>query len=94
MKEAAEVANYHHERYDGKGYPAGLAGTEIPLKARIVTIADSYDAMHSDRIYRPALPDDVIRRELEKGRGVQFDPECLDAFLRLLDGGFPYNLKE
>lgn len=79
------VAKYHHERYDGKGYPTGVAGDKIPLAARIVCIADSYDAMSSDRIYRKALSKDVIREELVKGRGTQFDPELLDVFLKLFD---------
>lgn len=82
---ATEVARHHHERYDGKGYPSGLAATEIPLNARIVCIADSYDAMSSDRIYRKALPRDVIREELVKGRGTQFDPDLLDVFMELFD---------
>lgn len=84
MKNAAEVAAYHHERYDGKGYPDGLAGKNIPEHARIISIADAYDAMHSNRIYRKALPDDVIRAELTKGCGTQFDPEFLPVFLELL----------
>ena len=84
--EASEVARYHHERYDGKGYPEGLAGEDIPLHARVVAIADAYDAMKSDRIYRKGLPDDVIREELIKGIGSQFDPEIVPVFLSLLDG--------
>ncbi len=84
---ASETARYHHERYDGKGYPSGLSGTDIPVNARIVSIADAYDAMHSDRIYRKGLPLDIIRGELVAGRGTQFDPEFLDAFLELFDCG-------
>lgn len=82
---AAEVARYHHERYDGKGYPSNISGSEIPVNARIVCIADSFDAMSSDRIYRKALKREVIREELINGRGTQFDPELLDAFLELYD---------
>lgn len=82
---AAEVSRYHHERYDGKGYPSGISGDEIPINARIVCIADSFDAMSSDRIYRKALSRDVIREELVKGRGTQFDPELLDVFLKLFE---------
>ncbi len=81
----AEVTRSHHERYDGKGYPDGLAGTEIPIHARIVAVADSYDAMNSRRIYRNALPPEVIYEELRKNRGTQFDPEITDIFLRLID---------
>lgn len=87
LSRAAEVAHYHHERYDGKGYPEGLAGEDIPVNARIVAIADAYDAMRSDRIYRKGLPLDVIRDELVKGRGKQFDPQFLDCFLELADSG-------
>lgn len=82
---AAEVARFHHERYDGLGYPSSIKGKEIPVNARIVCIADSYDAMSSDRIYRKALNRDKIRDELVRGRGTQFDPDLLDAFLRLFD---------
>ena len=84
---ASETALYHHERFDGKGYPSGLSGKNIPIHARVVSIADAYDAMHSDRIYRPGLSRGKIRTELVKGRGTQFDPELLDAFLEMFDGG-------
>lgn len=84
---AYEVARHHHERYDGNGYPSGLKGIEIPLSARIVCIADAYDAMSSDRIYRKALPKEAIRKELIQGRGTQFDPELLDIFLNLFEDG-------
>ena len=87
LKQAALVAQYHHERFDGRGYPMGLKGTDIPVHARIVAIADAYDAMRSDRIYRKGLPLDVIRDQLVKGRGTQFDPDFLDGFLVLADGG-------
>ena len=82
---ASKVARYHHERFDGKGYPDGLQGTEIPFNARIVGIADAYDAMSSDRIYRKALSHNEIRNELINGRGTQFDPELLDKFVEMLD---------
>ena len=87
LLEAAQVARHHHERYDGRGYPDRLKGSEIPLHARAVAIADAYDAMHSDRIYRKGLPPETIRSEMIRGRGTQFDPELLDAFLRLMDTG-------
>ena len=80
-----DVARYHHERYDGKGYPSGLSGEDIPYYARIVAVADSYDAMSSKRIYRKGLSPEVIRSEIEKNRGLQFDPQIADAFLELLD---------
>ncbi|MBQ7066780.1 MAG: diguanylate cyclase [Lachnospiraceae bacterium] len=80
-------AKYHHERYDGKGYPSGLVGDHIPAVARIICIADSYDAMNSKRVYRDRLPTDVIRNELVNGRGTQFDPDYLDVFVSLFDEG-------
>ena len=82
---ASEVARYHHERFDGRGYPAGISGNEIPINARIVCIADSFDAMSSDRIYRKALKREIITEELIKGRGTQFDTELLDIFLNLYE---------
>lgn len=87
------VARHHHERYDGKGYPDGLLGDDIPVEARVVGIADAYDAMSSDRVYRKALPKEVIRQELIKGRGTQFDPHMLDVFLNLFDSGSMENSK-
>lgn len=80
----AEVARSHHEHYDGTGYPDGLAGENIPLSARIVAIADCYDAMNSKRIYRNALPPEKIFKEIENNRSTQFDPELTDIFLNLL----------
>ena len=82
MKEAARS---HHERYDGRGYPDGLKGEEIPLYARIIAVADSFDAMKSRRIYRSPLDDQVVYNEIFQNRGTQFDPELADIFLKLLD---------
>ena len=87
MQEAYAVCRNHHERYDGTGYPDGLKGEDIPLAARIVAIADSFDAMNSNRIYRRALPKEVTRNELIKGAGSQFDPKLLEAFVKLFDEG-------
>ena len=87
IEHVADVARYHHERYDGKGYPDGLVGNEIPIYARVVAVADSYDAMNSRRIYRNALSAEMIEEELRKNRGTQFDPEITDRFLRLLKEG-------
>ncbi len=78
-------AHYHHERYDGKGYPDGLRGEEIPETARIIAVADAYDAMNSTRSYRGQLSPEKTRRELLEGRGKQFDPKYADILLRLLD---------
>ncbi len=82
-----EAARYHHERYDGKGYPEGLKGEEIPEIARIVCIADAYDAMSSRRVYRNSLSPEKIREELVRGKGTQFDPDFVEVFLRLFDEG-------
>lgn len=80
-------ARYHHERFDGQGYPCGLEGEHIPDVARIISIADAYDAMSSKRVYRDSMSPEIIRKELIDGRGTQFDPNFLDAFVRLLDEG-------
>ncbi len=87
LEGAKSVALSHHEKYDGTGYPQKLAGKDIPLHARIIGIADAYDAMHSTRIYRPALSEAEVHDELIHGRGTQFDPTFLDCFLKLLDEG-------
>jgi len=79
-----ETILYHHERYDGKGYPEGLKGEEIPFGARIIAVADAYDAMTTTRPYRKALPHHVAMEELERFRGIQFDPQVVDAFRQAL----------
>ncbi len=78
---------FHHERYDGRGYPDGLKGEEIPLFARIIGVADAFDAMTSNRVYRNHMDNDYVMNEMRRGRGTQFDPDALDAFLRLVDKG-------
>lgn len=90
----AIAAKYHHERYDGKGYPNGLEGDKIPETARILGVADSYDAMTSNRSYRQALPQAVVRSEIEKGRGTQFDPEIADIMLQMIDEDTEYTMKQ
>ena len=80
-----EGARYHHERYDGRGYPDGLKGEEIPLYGRIIAIADAFDAMTANRVYRKRQDFDYVMGELHRGRGTQFDPELLDIFLKLID---------
>lgn len=87
LNTAADTALSHHERYDGLGYPNGLKGEAIPLHARLVAITDAYDAMTSKRLYRSAEDKQSIQIELVKGRGTQFDPNMLDAFLELYDDG-------
>ncbi len=88
LVENVEVGTkYHHERYDGKGYPDGLKGEEIPLYARIISVADTFDAMTSNRIYRNHMDTDYVMNEMRRGRGSQFDPQVLDAFFRLIEKG-------
>jgi putative two-component system response regulator len=82
---AAEIAYSHHERVDGTGYPRGLNGEDIPLLGRIATIADVFDALSTDRVYRKAFPLDEAVRIMKEGRGTQFDKELLDLFLGSLD---------
>lgn len=89
LNEVQTVVKHHHERYDGTGYPDKLAGEDIPLSARIVCVADSFDAMTSDRPYRPALDRATAVAELEKNKGKQFDPNLVDLFVGLLDAKFP-----
>ena len=84
LDEAVELALHHHERHDGKGYPDGLKGKSVPLKVRILSLADSYDAMMVDRPYRKALTQKEAIEELKRGRGTQFDPQVVDAFMRVL----------
>lgn len=81
MGQIAEYVLYHHERYDGLGYPKGLKGEEIPLVSRIIAIADAYEAMSSDRPHRKAFPSDIIIEELINNAGTQFDPELLNIFV-------------
>jgi len=82
-----EAVLYHHERYDGRGYPEGLKGEEIPLVARILCVADSFDAMNSNRCYRDRLTKEQILEQLRSNRGTQFDPEIVDCMLELIDSG-------
>lgn len=85
VKIAGVAALHHHERYDGTGYPMGLVGEDIPIEARIIAIADAYDAMTSNRVYRGRLSEEEVLQELKKGRGKQFDPYLIDVFLKMLE---------
>ena len=87
IKNVADGAKYHHERYDGKGYNTGLKGEEIPLTARIIGLADAFDAMTSNRVYRKAISMDHVIDELKKGKGTQFDPSLVDILLGLIGSG-------
>ena len=94
MPKLANGARWHHERYDGKGYPDGLSGEDIPEEARIIAAADSYDAMSSHRSYRKSLPQEVVREEIEKGKGTQFDPRFASIMLEMMDEDVDYEMRE
>ena len=87
-------ARWHHERYDGKGYPDGISGEDIPAEARMIAVADAYDAMTSKRSYRSHLSQETVRSEVEKGRGTQFDPEYAEIMLRMIDEDVGYQMRE
>lgn len=87
-------AHWHHEHYDGTGYPDNLAGKEIPEVARIIGVADAYDAMSSRRSYRDVLPQKVVRGEIEKGKGTQFDPVIAEYMLMMIDEDREYKMRE
>ena len=94
MPEISTGARSHHERFDGCGYPDGLEGENIPWIARIIGVADAYDAMTSNRSYRNYLPQERVREEIVKFRGIQFDPKVADAMLRLIDKDVNYTMHE
>lgn len=85
LGDAAQIVRHHHERFDGCGYPSRLRGEEIPLAARIFSVADSFDAMTSDRPYRRAMEVDRALDEIRAGAGTQFDPEIAEVFIQLIE---------
>ena len=87
MRDVVPGVLHHHERYDGLGYPDGLKGESIPLSARIILVADTFDAMTSTRPYREGMPLDVAIDELRRCSGTQFDPELVEAFVGLFKSG-------
>lgn len=87
-------ARWHHERYDGRGYPDGLSGKDILEEARIIAVADAYDAMTSRRSYRDILPQEIVREEIESGKGSQFDPVFADIMLSIMAEDTEYRLKQ
>lgn len=88
FKDILPMVKHHHERFDGRGYPSGLAGTDIPLIARIAAVADTFDAMTSKRTYRNSLPLDFVKEEIKKCSGTQFDPEIAGIFLDILNNDY------
>ena len=90
----ASGARYHHERYNGRGYPEGLKGEAIPDIARVIAVADAYDAMTSNRSYRNAIPQHIVREELVKGMGTQFDPQYAKIMLQMIDHDTEYRMQE
>ena len=87
MYSISEAVRAHHERYDGKGYPRGMVGEEIPISARVLAVADAIDAMYSDRPYRERLAIEEITEELKGGRFQQFDPDVVDVAVEALQAG-------
>ena len=88
-----KCALYHHERFDGTGYPSGMKGEDIPEEARIIAVADAYDAMSSDRSYRTRLPQEQIKEELRNGIGTQFDPKIAEIMLEIIEEDKDYKLR-
>ncbi len=94
MPDLKTGARWHHEKYNGTGYPDGLKGEEIPEEARIIAVADAYDAMSSRRSYRNELSQEKVRSEIEKGKGSQFDPVFADIMLQMIDEDVNYDMRE
>lgn len=94
IPDLAVGARYHHERYDGTGYPEGRTENDIPEEARIIAVADAYDAMASRRSYRDVLPQKTVYEEIEAGRGTQFDPAFADIMLELIEEDVNYDMRE
>ena len=80
---AREIAWTHHERWDGKGYPQGLSGNDIPVPGRLMAVVDVYDALRSKRIYKPAIPHETALSMIREGAGAHFDPDVIDGFLEI-----------
>ena len=94
IPELSYGAHWHHERYDGTGYPDGLSGEQISEYARIICVADCYDAMTSNRSYRKVMPQETVRREIEEGMGKQFDPKVAKIMLQMIDEDTEYKMRE
>ena len=94
MPELITGARWHHERFGGGGYPDGLIGEEIPEEARIIAVADAYDAMTSYRSYRDPMSQEVVKREIINGMGTQFDPRFAEIMLKMIDEDADYQMRE
>ena len=94
LPKLAVGARWHHERYDGSGYPDGLRGRDIPEEARIIAVADAYDAMTSNRSYRKTMDQKTVREQIQKGKGSQFDPFFADIMLRMIDEDGDYIMRD
>ena len=94
LPKLAVGAKWHHERYDGRGYPDGLKASDIPEEARIIAVADAYDAMTSNRSYRRTMDQKAVREQIEKGKGTQFDPAFADVILQMIDEDKEYKLRD
>ena len=94
LPKLAVGAKWHHERYDGRGYPDGLKGKEIPEEARIIAVADAYDAMTSNRSYRRSMDQNTVREQIEKGKGTQFDPLFADIMIQMIREDKDYQMCE
>ena len=90
----ATGARWHHERYDGRGYPDGLSGENIPEEARIICVADAYDALTSNRAYSKIRPQGEVRAEILRCRGTQFDPQFADIMISMIDDDPEYKMRE
>lgn len=94
MPRLADGARWHHERYDGRGYPDGLSGEQIPEEARMIAVADAYDAMTSNRSYRSSLPQELVRGEIQSSKGTQFDPRFADIMVQMIDEDTEYRMRD
>ncbi len=92
--ELALGAKWHHEKYNGRGYPDGIKGEDIPEQARIVAVADAYDAMTSCRSYREPMPQELVKKEIKDGAGTQFDPRFAEIMLEIISEDINYDLRE
>ncbi len=94
MPHLSDGARWHHERFGGGGYPDGLSGENIPEEARIIAVADAYDAMSSNRSYRRIFSQEIVRKEIERGKGNQFDPRFADIMIGMIDEDKEYKMRE